>query len=175
MNQKRRLMFIKWEDYNYLTYNLLIILKYLWCEDINKSFIDTKKIIYLIFLVSDKKYLNILRRVKRIDDSLYISSFDREVLTKLYYEWLDNIKQLNQLLFILDKKWYIGIVKEKSNYNLYIKDNIFLNEMLDSNLFTYEIDNMVLLQKELQRSRTLKFDTFMNNLFYKFWISKCDF
>jgi len=166
-------MFIKWEDYNFLTYNLIIILKYLWCDDINNIFINYKKIMYLILLVSDRKYLNIFRRITRIDSS--INSLDREILTKLYYEWLDNLKQLNQLLFILDKKWYIGIIKDKSNYNLYLKDKILLNEILISNLFDYEIENTLLLKKEFKSLRLLKYDTFMDRLFYNFWLSKCDF
>ena len=49
---KKRMMFIQKEDYNFLTYNLMILLYSLDCTDESKKFRDFRKTAYLIDFIN---------------------------------------------------------------------------------------------------------------------------
>jgi hypothetical protein len=49
---KKRMMFIQTEDYNFLTYNLLIFLDEMKCHNENSKFQDFRNIAYLIDFIS---------------------------------------------------------------------------------------------------------------------------
>ena len=49
---KKRMMFIQKEDYNFLTYNLLILLYSLNCISESKRFRDFRKVAYLVDFIN---------------------------------------------------------------------------------------------------------------------------
>ena len=57
---KKRMMFIQREDYNFLTYNFLILLNELNCVSEDKRFNDFRKIAYLVEFISNN-IANILK------------------------------------------------------------------------------------------------------------------
>jgi len=174
MTQKSRLMFIKSEDYNFLTYNLFIVLQELKCNSIDKAFYDHKKLPYLLLIISDKRYLNLyLRHIE--NDNRTMNPTDKKLLIKLFYDWKTIGKQVEQLLYILRKKDYIKIVKDKGRVDLHlINDNLSLS-YLEWDSFDYERQNLKNFLKKNSRLRTIKHSTFMEKIFYHFDILKCDF
>ena len=52
---KKRLMFIQKEDYNYLCYNLILLLDNLECNSEDQKFKDFRKVAYLIDFISSSR------------------------------------------------------------------------------------------------------------------------
>lgn len=168
---KKRLMFIKGEDFYFLTYNIIIILKVLDCTSAAKTFKDYRKLAFLVDFISDWSLLNILLAYPT---GKYVNTRDRESLTRSYSSGLVRMNEILKLLFALEKKGILQLVKNPSNGNL----DLFLNksaipkDLFENDIFKFELDNANMLKKNFSRISSIKLETFLGNFYYNYGITK---
>ena len=131
---KKRLMFIHREDYNFLAYSLIILLKSLNCVKENKQFRDFRKIAYLIdFINNDGE----------------ISNYSESELAIIYSRSQIKKQLLHHLLIILRNKDYIGISRNDTHksFNLWLKEENLPEGFIDKVYFAHQFDNIQALKK----------------------------
>ena len=106
------MMFIMGEDYNFLAYNIFIILNGLGCIS-GKSFLkDHRKLSFLIDFVSDSKLLDVLDKQIR-NDKASLNEYDKDVLNQSFTNSVLRMKTINQLIYTLNNEELID-VEEKN-------------------------------------------------------------
>jgi len=168
---KKRLMFIKGEDFYFLTYNIIIMLKALGCNGPDKTFKDYRKLAFLVDFVSDWSLLNILRSYP---SGQYLNYRDKEALTRSYSSGLVRINEILKLLFALEKKGLIGIEKNTVNSQLdvYLKEEVVPTSLFENSTFKLETDNANMLKRVVQRLSVIKLETLLSALYYDHGITK---
>ncbi len=163
MNNKKRMMFVLEEDYYYITMKIISILQYMNC--INSKLVDYRKISYIISCTTDDETLKLF--CKSIDDYNSLSIIERERLLDMYYKGSLNQPIVKRVLFFLEKKNIICIVKNH-NYgcidvnlvkNKHLKD-IFINEY-----FKEDRQRINTFYKKYNRVRSVKYETFIFKVF----------
>lgn len=122
-------MYIHREDYNFLTYNLLILLYELDCTHEKKRFRDFRRVAYLVELIST-------------DGD--IKNYQQHELSAIYLRAQLKKKLLSHLLLILKNNDYLGVALNNTHRTLDIwirKENIS-NDFFDMNRFKTEISNI---------------------------------
>lgn len=151
---KKRIMFIQREDYNFLTYNLLLLLDTLECYSEGSRFKDYKKIAYLIdFVATDAD----------------IDSYNLISLSSIYFN--SHIKKtlLSHILIILKNKGYLNISLNPNHktYDIWlIKENIPI-VFFDTSFFEKEISNIKKLKKNIHILKSTLLKTLVDRLFTK--------
>ncbi|TKC06940.1 hypothetical protein [Pedobacter frigoris] len=133
---KKRLMFIQKEDYNYLAYNLLILLDTLGCSNSSKKFRDFRKIAYLV------DFINEGGDVKRYDQRDLGIIYSRAQIKK---------KLLHHLLVILKNKGYIGLDLNTTyrSIDVWINKQNIPKDFFDKEVFKKEIENINQLKTQV--------------------------
>lgn len=137
---RKRIMFIQKEDYNYLIYNLILVLDGLGCLDESKPFKDFRRIAYILeFLGSSKS----------------IDEYTQEELGNIYLKAQVKKKLLSHVLIILKNKGYIDISANvlHRTFDIWLNKNNIPNEFWDERLFELEIDNLEKVKKYIPRFR----------------------
>ena len=149
---KKRMMFIQKEDYNFLTYNILILLNELNCNSKDKKFNDFRKIAYLVEFISS----NI-----KIDD------YKKVELSNIYLRAQLKKKLLSHLIITLKNKNYLEISLNTTHRTLDIwinKKNI-PSDFFNSEYFNQEISNIQKLRKFAKIASKQKLKTMIDNLY----------
>lgn len=149
---KKRIMFIQKEDYNFLTYNLLLILKYLGANSKESKFQDYRKIAYLIQFISTNSNFN---------------EYTKEELVIIYSKGHLKKQLLSHLILILKNKNFIGVDVNHSRNSLdiwLIEENI-PNIFFDRNIFIKEIENIKNIKSELPRLKILTLKNVVDTIF----------
>lgn len=149
---KKRLMFIQKEDYNYLCYNLILLLDVIGCTEENKSFKDFKKIAYLVDFISANR---------SIDD------FSQDELGSIYSKAQLKKTLLSHLLVILKNKDMIGfsLNKRHTSFDIWLKkDNVPL-AFFDYISFKKEKDNIEDISRKVRGIRTATVKTMVDKIF----------
>jgi hypothetical protein len=149
---KKRLMFIQKEDYNYLIYNLLLILETLGCNNESTAFHDFRKIAYLIDFISSSKV---------------VDNYSQDELGIIYSKSQLKKKLLSHVLVILKNKEYIDISINRvhKSFDIWlIKDNIPQN-FLGNDIFENEIKNILCLKKQIKRLRGVTIKNMVDCIF----------
>lgn len=149
---KKRMMFIQKEDYNFLTYNLLLILKILGATSRESKFQDYRKISYLVQFISR---------------DLRFSGYSKEELAQIYSKSHLKKQLISHLILILKNKNFIGIDINYSRNSLdvwLIEDNIPDN-FFDKNLFRNEILGIKRIKAELPRLKVLTLKNVVDKIF----------
>jgi hypothetical protein len=168
---KKRIMFIKGEDYYFLTYNILILLKTLDCFENTKKFRDYRKISYLIDFISDSNLINIL---ERYEQTFSLNFLDKELLTRAYSNGMIRSSQILRLLFSLEKKGLIILERDSDDNELldfYLKKENYPVDFFSNEIFNIEFQNANKLKQIVKRLSVLKFETVLDKLFKKYGIS----
>lgn len=165
LSTKKRMMFIKDEDYNFLAYNIFIILNGLGCTKGKSKLKDHRKLSFLIDFVANGKLIDIIEKSNR---SKTINDVDREILNHSYTNALLRIKIINQLIFTLNNE-YIIEVSEKGleRVNIVLDKNNVDKEFFKGDLFKIERNNLKRLKKEVQRMTIIDISNMLNQLYYK--------
>lgn len=168
---KKRLMFIKGEDFYFLTYNIIIILKTLGCTSEIKSFKDYRKLAFLIDFVSDWSLLNILLAYP---SGKYLNYRDKESLTRSYSSALVRMNEILKLLFALEKKGILGLIKNQTNGNLdvYLQKSAIPKDFFEADIFSLELNNANLLKRNFGRISSNKLETTLAAFYYNYGITK---
>ncbi|CAA0183343.1 conserved hypothetical protein [Tenacibaculum maritimum] len=151
-NARKRMMFIQKEDYNYLCYNLIIILNNLGCTKESYQFKDFRKIAYLIDFISASK---------NIDD------FSQDELGGIYSKVHIKKKLLSHLLIILKNKDYLGISMNKTHksFDIWLKIDNIPKTFFDKDIFYNELDNFEILKTKIRGIRNTTIKTMVDKLF----------
>lgn len=160
---KKRIMFIKNEDYYFLLYNILICLKFFQCFNEKKVFHDARKLSSIIYFMSSYEYTNIFCRSLK---ARKISNYEKSILTDVYSKSKIIINDVYKILFTLSKRNDLCLVKGKNNnLDIYIKENKILDDFFETSLFDEELSNLVLIKQSMNRFRTLKYETYIDKVF----------
>ncbi|WP_295801138.1 hypothetical protein [Mucilaginibacter sp.] len=168
---KKRLMFIKGEDFYFLTYNIIIILKTLGCNSAEKTFKDYRKLAFLVDFSADWTLLNILRSYP---SGRYLNYRDKEMLMRSYSSGLVRINEILKLLFALEKKGLIGISKNaaSSQLDIYLREDSVPSNLFENNIFKLELDNANMLKRVVPRLSMIKLETLLSSIYYDYGITK---
>lgn len=164
LSTKKRMMFIKDEDYNFLAYNIFIILNGLGCTKGKSILKDHRKLSFLVDFVANGKLIDIIEKSNR---SKTINDVDREILNHSYTNALLRVKIINQLIFTLNNE-YIIEVSEKGleRLNISLNKNNIDKEFFSGDLFKIERNNLNRLKKEVQRITIIDLSNMLNQLYY---------
>lgn len=153
-NAKKRLMFIQGEDYNYLVYNLLIILYVLKCTSKAKAFNDFRKIAYLVDFAKTNINNNSLTDID------YANIYSKAQIKKqLIYHSIVILKN-NDLIDI-----EANTIRQ--SLNIWIKLENIPNGFFDNPIFESEINNIEDLNKHISSLRTTTIKRLSDILFAK--------
>ncbi|MCA0429048.1 MAG: hypothetical protein LCH32_00935 [Bacteroidetes bacterium] len=166
-NIKKRLMFVKGDDFYFLTYNIIAALTILGCVD-EKKFKDYRKLAFLVDFVSDHHLISI---VKRNRDHANLSMLDRELLTRSYSTGLLRQNQIIRLLFILESRGIVNLEKNRNGLiDVALKED--KKDVFDKSLFVTEYQNMTLLKSNVSRLSSLNLETMLNRLYDNYGIKR---
>lgn len=142
---KKRMMFIQREDYNFLTYNFLILLNELDCVSENKKFNDFRKIAYLVEFISN---------------NIAIEEYTEIELSNIYLRAQLKKKLLSHLIITLKNKQYLEISLNTTHRTLdvWINKEKMPDDFFNGEYFSQEISNIQKLKKfaKISPRQTLK-------------------
>lgn len=149
---KKRLMFIQKEDYNYLAFNLLIILKKLDCTNESKKFKDFKRIAYLIEFMTTTKD---------------IKNYYSIELSNIYLRAQLKKKLLSHLILILKNK---GIIEVSANskyrtLDIWINLDMAPKCFFDKEYFQREFANLEMIKTYTKLTKVSLIKTLVDDLF----------
>lgn len=157
----KRLSFIKAEDIFFVVYNILIFLDLLECKSKEKAFKDWRKLSFIIYIISDKRKIEILKDIK---NGLENRNLSKE-LKEIYIEGIQNQNLIKHILLLLEKKEIIILEKEKTQINVFLLKSNSTNEFLNNELFENDKININELKKILPKLRILTYKTFLQKVF----------
>ncbi|WP_166962030.1 hypothetical protein [Yeosuana marina] len=164
---KKRIMFIKGEDYNFLTYNIFIILYVLGCVDGKSSLKDHRKLSFLIDFVSDDKLIDVIENSFE-NDNQQINEIDRELLNQSFTNSLLRIKTINQLVFTLTNENYLILTDKKlEKLNISLNKKNVSSDFLRGKLFDIERNNAKRLKSIIQRISIIDIKNMLDQLYFK--------
>lgn len=149
---KKRMMFIQKEDYNFLTYNLLILLHTLDCTSPDKPFRDFRKIAYLIDFMNNGANLN---------------DYTKAELAGIYSKAQLKKQLISHLLIVLKNKKYIGvnINTTHSSFDIWINKKNIPKDFFDKEQFRNEIENVKTLKKYAHSLKTVTVKNLVDSMF----------
>lgn len=149
---KKRMMFIQREDYNFLTYNFLILLNELNCMSEDKKFNDFRKIAYLIEFISN---------------NIDIEDYTEIELSNIYLRAQLKKKLLSHLIITLKNKQYLDISLNTTHRTLdvWINKEKIPDDFFNNKYFSQEISNIQKLKKFAKVSSKQKLKTMIDNLY----------
>lgn len=167
---KKRMMFIKGEDYNFLSYNIFIILNGLGCINKNRSLKDHRKLSFLVDFVSNDKLIDIIEHyIKKPDTS--VNRLDRDLLNQSYTNSLLRIKTINQLVFTLINENYLFITGRKlDKLDISLNKKNISKDFFKNDLFSIERNNIDRLKKIIGRITIKDITTILESLYYNYEI-----
>ena len=149
---RKRIMFIQKEDYNYLIYNLLLVLNYLECTEESKAFKDFRRIAYILDFLGSTKSMN---------------EYTQEELGNIYIKAQLKKKLLSHVLIILKNKGYIEISPNSRNsiFDIWINKHNIPNNFWNDELFKIELCRLNEIKKILTRFRVGTIKTLAERMF----------
>ncbi len=149
---KKRLMFIQKEDYNFLTYNFLILMKELDCINYQKRFTDFRRIAYLIEFISNNIEFNTYSKIE---------------LSNIYLRAQLKKKLLSHLMITLKNKCYLEISLNPTHRTLDVWINIenIPLDFFDNKYFENEIKNISKIRKIASITPKQKLKTMIDKLY----------
>lgn len=149
---RKRIMFIQKEDYNFLTYNLLILLYTLKCTSSQKRFKDFRKVAYLI---------------EFINSGGDISQYSRDELANIYSKAQLKKQLISHLLVVLRNHNFIevSINSVSKSFDIWLNLEKIPNDFFDKKLFRKEIENINVLKKHASFLSIITVKTLVDKLF----------
>lgn len=158
---KKRIMFIKGEDFNFLAYNILIVLDALKCYSADNSLRDYDKLAYLVDLISSPTLATIIERRARLGSTL--SKRDIHSLSIAYTNGAARKHFVARVLNSLKTREFLDIKRgeHELDVNVWLNSERLPNGFLVSDLYAPERANIELLKSVSKFLRTIKFQTFL--------------
>lgn len=161
-NNKKRIMYIKSNDYYYLSYNVILILYVMQCFNPKKFFQDYRKLFFISDFISDSKLLSILKK-----DTSSLNVSDKQLLSRVYSNGLTSRNQINQVLYLLERK-DIVVLEKNDNWKTY---DVSLNlENIDKTFFSRdvfmnEMKNIHEFKSYFHGLSSIKYETMLSKIF----------
>lgn len=151
-------MFSKGNDFYFITYNLLLILKFYNCY--KSPFKDYRKLTILIELLTKDKVIDLLNKNSLNDTEI-------DLLHNIYSRSIIKNNELFQLLVALNKQGYVTFKNEKITkpIDIYLNDVDILDDFLSDDIFEKDRDNIKKLNSILPRLKSNNFNTFVKRIF----------
>ena len=149
---RKRIMFIQKEDYNFLTYNLLILLYTLKCTSSQKKFRDFRKVAYLI---------------EFINSGGDISKYSKDELANIYSKAQLKKQLISHLLVVLRNHNFIEVSINTVNksFDIWLNLEEIPKDFFDKNLFKKEIENINIIRKYASHLNIITVKTLVDKLF----------
>ena len=160
---KKRLLYDVNEDLYFFTYNILLILNNLECDNEENTFKDYRKLVFLIQFLSSEINTRILIDYYR--GKIKINKNIRSILNDIYINGIEKIQFIRYVLLILEKHNLIRLVNEENSINLYLLDKGKQNGFLEGEIFKKDIQNILNIKKSIGIIKKVKYSTFINNIF----------
>lgn len=153
-NAKKRLMYIQKEDYNYLAYNILLVLNEFNAYSESSSFKDFRKIAYLVHFINLNPDFN---------------SYDQNELAKIYSQAQLKKQLMSHLLIILKNRKFIGmsINHIHQSFDIWINKENIPKDFLDKSFFENEINNIKSLKSNINRLKGITVKKMVDTIFTK--------
>lgn len=163
---KKRMMFETQEDFYFVVYNILLILKELDCHRENR-FTDFTKLAYIYPFVSNNNLANILE-LRLNGDITNLESEDIDLLSRHYYESRLKMRLILNLISVLKVEGFIDIEKNttRNSFDIWITNKDKL-EFLDDRSFDLERNNFGILKRVIPRIRTITVKKVVEELYEK--------
>jgi hypothetical protein len=151
---KKRLMYIQKEDYNFLTYNVLLVLKQFNANSESSSFKDFRKIAYLVHFINLNPNFN---------------DYEQNELSKIYSQAQLKKQLISHLLIILRNKDFIGmsINHTHQSFDIWLNEENIPVDFFDSKIFDNEVKNIKILQSTISRLKAITVKTMVDTIFTK--------
>lgn len=149
---KKRMMFIQKEDYNFLTYIMLLLLYTLDCSSESKKFRDFRKIAYLVDF---------------INFGGEISKYNQNDLANIYSKAQLKKQLLSHLIVVLKNQKYIDVDINTTHQSIDLwlnKENI-PSGFFDKKLFEEEIKNVIALKQYAHSLKTVTVKNLVDTIF----------
>ncbi|MUP40054.1 hypothetical protein [Labilibaculum euxinus] len=149
---RKRMMFIQKEDYNFLTYNLIILLHTLKCVSPEKKFKDFRKVAYLI---------------EFINSGGDITKYSRDELASIYSKAQLKKQLISHLLVVLRNHNFIDVSINSVNksFDIWLNIEEIPADFFNKKLFKKEIENINLIKKQASHLSVLTVKTLVDRLF----------
>lgn len=164
-------MFIKGEDYYFITYNMIILLNELGCwASKGRKLQEVRKISYLIDFVANEQLCSILEKYKDKDD---INRFDKQLLRDSYSNGMLREEGMNRLLYSLEKRGFIELSKNDTRqaYDVTLVDSPDIKEFIKSEIFEVERENATSLRKSIKFLTRLTLESMLIKLFDNYGVT----
>jgi hypothetical protein len=158
---KKRIMFIKGDDFYFMSYNILLLLLTLKCFE-KRTFKDCRKLPFITEFISNKHLVEIIDRYKNTEK---INLIDRELVIRAYTNARMRINDTLKLLTTLEKRGLVNLENSSSQVNIVLKKNSEINSLFKESVFLPEKDNIKILRKNIKRISIINLETLLNNLF----------
>jgi len=157
---KKRMMFIPSEDYNFLTYNLLILLKEMGCTSKETSFQDFKKIAFLIDFISSKDG-------DLIDNNIELEDQKYKKLKQIYQKSHLKKQLLTHIIVALKNKKYLDFDTNTTHYSIdiWINESEIPKDFFDKQIFKTEMSNIKKIKKVWGLRKNTALKTLLEKLF----------
>jgi len=173
LNIKKKIMFIKDEDYNYLTYNILIVLDHFKCYTQNKTFIGYMKLAFLINCLTSDADTNLFVEAMKAEKNTQSDLFLYENLLRVYTKSKLMQGHVKRLLFALKRKNIIDILPDRfSSVGAYMFPNGEMLSILHDNMFNEEYERIKKIQMAYPRLRSIKYESFLKKVFIENGVGK---
>lgn len=145
-------MFIQREDYNFLTYNFLVLLNELNCVNYEKRFTDFRRVAYLIEFIST---------------NIDLETYDQIELSNIYLRAQLKKKLLSHLMITLKNKGYLEISLNATHKTLdvWINRETIPKDFFDKSFFQNEIGNIRKIKKIAKVTAKQKLKTMVDKLY----------
>jgi hypothetical protein len=153
-NAKRRIMYIQKEDYNFLAYNILLVLRQLNANDESSSFKDFRKIAYLIHFINLNPNFN---------------TYEQNELVKIYSQAQLKKQLISHLLIVLRNRKFIGmsINRIHQSFDIWIIEENIPEDFFNKEFFVKEINNIQYLQSNISRLKGITVKKMVDTIFTK--------
>jgi len=166
MNKKDKKKLISFNDiydYNFLLYNILLILNNYKCTDKDRCFVDYRKLPILIEIINSDKIRSII--MDGLNNSKSYPDSDKDILYDCLSRTRIMRKQIYQLILTLSKKEIINIQLNNKSMDISIIKSKDIHDFLVKKLFIDEKSHLSNFDKCVQRIRILKYETLIDKIF----------
>ncbi|UGB29953.1 hypothetical protein [Metabacillus sp. B2-18] len=162
---KKRIMFNKNDDYNFLAYNVLVFLYTINCVEEKKRLQDHNKLAYIVPLISEYNLLDIISKYNTMD--IFPNFDEAEILRNVYIKSRLRTRWISSILFALERKGIVNLIKNPTRncIDVWINQGKMPNALLEEELFGYEINNTLKFKKLYPHIKTLGLETFLQKVF----------
>lgn len=166
LGAKKRLMFVKGEDFYFITYNILLLLNALRCDGPSRPFKDHRRLAFLIDFVADPRLTAIINR-RRLIPARSVHPRDRHELVRAYSNGSGRIHLVTRLVWAMETKGLVSIMRGDKAVaaNVTLVPEKVPADFLGSELYEQERQNISALTTLMPKLRTSSLETTLDVLF----------